>query len=62
VLAIKQLFPQKMVEVLACAFFRDVLFCGRDFFVVVRGEKKQNKIPSNCTALSTEHQSSPSVF
>lgn len=32
------------------------------FFVFVRGEKKQNKFLSNCTALSTKYQSNQSVF
>ena len=41
--------------------FANVLFCGRDFFLCA-GEKKQNKFPSNCIALSTEYQSSQSVF
>lgn len=35
--------------------------CGVSFFARGR-EKKQNKFPSNCTALSTEYKSSPSVF
>ncbi len=43
--------------------FANVLFCGRGFlFLCLGGEKKQNKFPSNCTSLSTEHQSSQSVF
>jgi hypothetical protein len=43
--------------------FANVLFCvvGFSFFFVC-WEKKQNKFPSNCTALSTEHQSNQSVF
>jgi hypothetical protein len=37
-------------------------FVGGFSFVFARGEKKQNKSPSNCTALSTEHQSNQSIF
>jgi len=36
--------------------------CGGVSSFFVRGEKKQNKFPSNCTALSTEYQSNLSVF
>ena len=38
-----------------------VLWAGFPFSLC-GGRKKQNKFPSNCTALSTEHQSNQSVF
>ena len=39
-----------------------VSLCGWVYSVFARGEKEQNKFPSNCTALSTEFQSNQSVF
>lgn len=42
-------------------WFANVLFCVVGF-VFAHWEKKQNKFPSNCTALSTELQSNQSVF
>jgi hypothetical protein len=47
---------------LACAICKCAVLCGGVSFFFARGEKKQNKFPSNCTAFSTEYQSNQSVF
>ena len=68
----KQLFPQKKwLKRWLVGFCGMCCFVGGVSSFFVRGEKKQNKLPSvssqarfpsNCTALSTEYQSNHSVF
>jgi len=45
-----------------CGVCKCAVLCSSVSLSLRGGEKKQNKFPSNCTALSTENQSSQSVF
>ncbi len=62
VLAKKQLFCKLWFEGLGCSGLQMCCFVGGVSTFFERVEKKQNKFPSNCTALSTEYQSNQSVF
>ena len=51
-------FRKKMVEALACAFLRDVLFCGRGFLFFFAGGRK-NKINSPQIAPPYQRSTNP---
>ncbi len=58
----KQLFCILWFAGLACSGLQMCCFVGGVFFFFAREEKKQNKFPTNCTALSTENKTNQPVF